>query len=196
MGAVGRKHAVDRTRITWVLAALVASMTIGTVVLGVLEPHRVISSEVKYLAATYNTPSSAKITNTSVPIERDRWQALVIHAVKNDLRLHCLSEANFPSDLVHFAVSADSEILITTKWANQKPVRKYLGTIHIGIVLPHGETQATLNQARALVALIRNLQARCHIPASRVYLHSQLSQNSCCLADPLVRYNWRQVLLP
>ncbi len=194
MGRAAGKHTVDRTRLTWVLAALVASMTIGTVVLGVLEPNRIISSRVKYLAATYNTSSSAKIGHTSIPIEKDAWQAIVIHRIGPDLRLHCLSEKGFPGDLVHFAITEDANILITTKWASQEPVRRYYGTIHIGLNIAKGKKDATLAQAQALVALIRDLQARCGIPSSRVYLHSQLSQNSCC-NDPLVRYNWKQVLL-
>ncbi len=194
MSKASGKHNVDRTRLTWVLAALVASMTIGTVVLGVLEPHKIISSKVKYLAATYNTPSSEKITNTNIPIEANQWRAIVIHTVGRDLRLNCLSDDGHYGDIVHFAISPNAEILITTKWVSQEPVKKYPGTIHIGIQLRKGRRDATLAQARALAALIIDLQARCNIPASRVYLHSQLSQRACS-KNPLYKYNWRKVLL-
>ncbi len=194
MGRASKKQDIDRTRLTWVLAALVASMTVGTVVLGVLEPHKIISSKVKYLAATYNTPSSAKITHTNIPIEANKWQAIIIHVVDSSLRLNCLSDNAHNGDIVHFAIDTDAEILITTKWVSQQPVKKYSKAIHIGIQLRKGRKDATLAQAQVLVALLRDLQARCNISASRIYLHSQLSSHSCC-KNPLYRYNWRKVLL-
>ncbi len=195
MGRASKKQDLDRTRLTWVLAALVTSMTLGTVVLGVLEPHKIISSKVKYLAATYNTPSSAKITHTNIPIEANKWSAIVIHIVGDDLQLNCLKDNNnYNGDIVHFAISPDAEILITTKWVSQQPVKKYPKTIHIGIQLQRNRSDATLAQAQVLVSLIRDLQARCNISASRVYLHSQLSSHACC-HNPLYRYNWRKVLL-
>ena len=194
MGRASNKQEFDRTRLTWVLAALVASMTVGTVVLGVLEPHKIISSKVKYLAATYNTPSSEKITHTNIPIESNRWRAIVIHVVDKSLRLKCLEDNTYNSDIVHFAISPSAEILITTKWVSQEPVREYPKTIHIGIELKRNHKDATLTQAQVLVSLIRDLQARCNIPASRVYLHSQISSHSCC-KNPLYRFNWRKVLL-
>jgi hypothetical protein len=199
MSRATQKYAVDRSRVTWVLAALVASMTIGTVVLGVLEPSKILRSDkAAYLAATWNTESSTKITSTAVPIKSGLWQSVVIHAIHNtysdDLVLRCLSGKN-GTTAAHFAVSQDATILIGSRWANQEPAERYPGKILIGIHLPEGQTEATLAQAQAMVALIRDLQVRCNIPPSKIYLHSQLSSRSCT-SNPLHKFNWRQALWP
>ncbi len=196
MSKVANKHnTIDRQRLTWVLAALIAAMTIGTVVLAVLEPQKVLSSQIKYLAATYSTQSSTKISRTSIPIESNTWQAIVVHTVGTDLRLYSMATASDTPPFVHFAISPSAEILITKQWSKQNPVEGYQGIIHIGIVLPAGKPVATLPQAQALVALIRELQARCNIHRTHVYLYSQLSSKPDQI-NPLSRYNWREALLP
>jgi hypothetical protein len=194
-----KKYSVDRTRLTWVLAALVASMTIGTVVLGVLEPHKMLkNAKTTYLAATYNTDSATKISRTSVPIETDLWQAIVIHTTRNsspdDLSVRCVSNAKSGPVIAHFAIAPDASTLIGTRWYNQEPAAKHPGKILIAVQLADGQTDATPDQANELLTRIRDLQALCNIPASKVYVHSQLSGKSC--SNPLYRYNWRKCLLP
>lgn len=200
MSRTAQKYAVDRSRVTWVLAALVASMTIGTVVLGVLEPGKIWSDRAAYLAATYNTDSSSKLTRTAVPIEPGLWQSVVIHtipssAADDDLTLRCLAAGRRGPTVAHFVVSQDGPILMGSKWANQEPAEKFSGQILIGIHLVEGHTDATLAQAQAVVALVRDLQVRCSIPPKKVYVHGQLS-NRACSSNPLHRYNWRQLLWP
>ncbi len=85
MARANKKYAMNRMRVTWVLAALLASMTLGTVVLGVLEPSGKMLKNAKgmYLRATFNSDLSTKTSNTSVPVENDLWQAVVIHTTRN-----------------------------------------------------------------------------------------------------------------
>jgi hypothetical protein len=191
-----KQQAVDRTRLTWVLAVLVAAMTIGTTLLGVLEPEHALSAQAKYLAATYNTDRSSQIAQTQTPISSERWNTVVIHRIGSDLRLPCLNgDPKRPAPPVHFAITPEAATLVTTQWESQKDIRGHAGQIHIGIQLAAGQTGATYEQAQALVALIRDLQARCSIPTHKVYLHSQLSERAC-LPDPLDGYLWRKALLP
>jgi len=189
-----KKHSVDRTRLTWVLAILVAAMTIGTVVLGVMEPNQAFSTESTYLAATYNSDRTSKISRTDIPIEGERWHAVNIHLVGKDLKLRCLARGG-KAPVPHFVISPDAEILITNQWANQKDIIGYRGMIHVGLQLPPSKREASLQQAESLVLLLKDLQARCKIQAGNIFLHGQLS-NRLCQPDPLCRYNWRQVLLP
>jgi hypothetical protein len=197
MSKTTKKHAVDRYRVTWVLAALVASMCIGTLVLGVLEPHNIFKTDkTTYLAATYNTDWSSKLSRTSVPVETGTWQSVVVHVLRNtspgDLTVRCLG-GRTSAPLAHFAVSPDAQIIISPTWVNQESAERHSGKILIGIQLVPGRTDATLAQAQAVAALIQDLQARCNIPRSKVYVHGQLSGRSC--GDPLARYTWRDALL-
>ncbi|NLX04006.1 MAG: hypothetical protein GXY33_02560 [Phycisphaerae bacterium] len=192
MAKAAKKQVVDRTRLTWVLAVLVASMTIGAVFLGVLEPNRALSAEAKYLAATYNASPTSR---TQTPINKRQWDAVVIHRVGSDLRLSCLAhEHTGVAPAVHFAISPQAETLVTSQWENQRDVTGYPGKIQIGIQLAPGQTHASHDQAKAVVNLLRDLQARCNVPAHKIYLHSQLS-NRACHPDPLECYNWRKPLL-
>lgn len=189
-----KKHSVDRTRLTWVLAVLVASMTIGTVVLGVLEPSRVLLSKgATHLAATYNTAWASQVARTRIPIDANRWQSIVIHNVGEDLKLNCSGDRASDA-VVHFAIPADATAtLITTLWAGQKYVPNHRGTIHIGLQLPKGEHVATEAQTNTLIELIWDLQARCVISADRIFVHTDLSDRACG-PDPLYPYNWRDFL--
>lgn len=195
MSKTNRKsNDVDRQRLIWVIAALIAAMTSGTVILAILEPKTTLSNEVKYLAATYSTQSSTKISRTDIPIESNSWKAIIIHTINSDLKLYTMSKDPQNAPFVHFAISPSAEVLITTQWKEQLPVEGYQGIIHIGIILPAGSHRATLPQAQALVALIRDLQARCSISRTRIYLYSQLSRSEN--ANPLQPYNWKNALLP
>jgi len=195
MSRTGKKTVVDRSRITWVLAALLASMTIGTVVLGVLEPHKRRPDKTTYLAAVHNTDSSTKISRTSVPIENEIWQSIAIHTIRptspDDMGIRC---GKFPA-VAHFVVAPDATVLISKRWREQEPSAKFPGKILVGIQLAEGRSDATLAQTKALVILIRELQARCNISASKVQVHSQPS-GKVCTGNPLYRYNWREALLP
>ncbi len=200
MTRASKKYTVDRTRLTWVLAALVASMTIGTVVLGVLEPHKILhNAKTTYLAAIHDSDSANKISRTSVPIENELWQAIVIHAIRNsssnDLGIGCTSNGKrTPPAVAHFAIAPDGSTLIGARWYNQEPAERYPGKILIAVQLADGHSDATREQATELLNRIRDLQAMCNIPASKVYVHSQLSGKSC--SNPLYRYDWRKWLLP
>lgn len=194
MGRATKKHSVDRTRLTWVLAVLVASMTIGTVVLGVLEPSHALSAEAKYLAATYHSPPAEEISNTRTPISSATWDAIIIHQVGSDMRLSSLASGRTShSPLAHFVVNPQAEVLVTVQWAKQKHIRNYRGKIQVGLQLPPGQGYASLEQAQTIVSLLRYLQARCDIHAGRVYLHGELSERACG-GDPLACFTWRKNL--
>jgi len=191
------KKAVDRTRITFVLGALMASMTIGAIILWVLEPsktHR--TDKLSYMAATWYSEPSQRISQTAIPIERERWQSVVIHGYRpstaKDVSLRCLSGQG-GSVVAHFAVEPDGHVLMCRPWVKQESADRLPGKILIGVQLAEGRTSATLVQAQALVSLIRDLQAKCNISGSKVYTHSQLSSKAC--SNVLHQYNWRDALL-
>jgi hypothetical protein len=198
MSKTSKKTAVDRTRLTWVLAALVAAMTTGTMLLGVLEPNKARRSEkTTYLAAASRTSFRASISRTSIPVENDLWQGVSIHTLSRtngDYSLPCLARGDGPSPIVHFVICEDSQVAITKAWVNQTPAARSRGNILIGIKYVSGQTEATLDQAKALVALVKDLQSRCNIAADRVKVHCDSSRGSC-KADPLARYDWRKCLL-
>jgi len=198
MSRTSKKNTVDRSRLTWVLAALLAAMTVGTVVLGVLQPQKKRPDKTTYLAAVYNTETSNKISRTTIPIEHDLWQSIVIHTIRpnrpEDMVIRCASNSK-SSVVAHFTIDSAGAGLINKRWREQEPCSKFPGKILIGLQLAEGRTDATLAQAQALVVLLRDLQARCGIPASKVVVHTQSSGRSCT-SDPLYRYNWREALLP
>jgi hypothetical protein len=174
-------------------------MTLGTVVLGVLQPQKKRPDKTTYLAAVYNTDSSTKISRTAVPIENELWQSIAIHTIRptsaDDMTIRCAS-ARTPV-VAHFVVTPDAHgtVLISKRWREQEPSEKFPGRILIGIQLAEGRSDATLAQAKALVILIRDLQARCGVSSSKVNVHTQSSGRSCT-TNPLYRYNWREALLP
>jgi hypothetical protein len=198
MSKTAKKNTVDRTRVTWVLAALVAAMTMGTMVLGILEPNKPILSETTtYLAAAYNRPSRNSISKTDIPIEKERWQGVMIHTLAQEnetYTLPCLASGSEPAPVVHFVICEDAQIGITKKWVNQASAANTRGQILIGIQLAQGHHEATLEQANAVVALVKDLQSRCRISASRVTVHAKKG-SSHCADDPLRSYNWRKYLL-
>ncbi|MFA5863114.1 MAG: N-acetylmuramoyl-L-alanine amidase [Phycisphaerae bacterium] len=199
MSRTGKKNTVDRTRVTWVWLALAVSMSIGTVVLLALEPRHVFPTDkTTYLAATWNTDSSARISRTAVPIENELWKSIVVHTMRNsdpnDLTLKCLSNRKTPNVIAHFAVSSSGEISKSRTWYNQEPAEGCKGKILIGLQLDEGQADPSLTQVQAMVALIHELQALCNVPRSKVCVHGQLSGKACS-NDPLYRYKWRDALL-
>jgi len=195
MPRLTKKHAVDRTRLTWVLAILVASMTIGTVVLGMLESDRALSAEARYLAATYNSVGTDEISKTRTPISSEIWNAIGIARVGSDMQLPGMgTNRTDNAPLAHFVVSPQAEVLVTVQWVNQLAVENYPGTIQIGIQLAPGQRYASVDQAKTVVLLLRDLQARCDIGTANISLRAQQSGHSGS-KDPLARFKWRRHLL-
>jgi len=196
MSNSSKKHTVDRTRLTYVLAALAGSMAVGSVVLGMLEPRTATTADARkqMLAAPVAATPVQQVSQTTAPIKPELWKkGVVIHRVGNDMKLHCLGR-NASSTLAHFVVNPQAEVLVTVQWERQRFIEGYEGTIHVGIQLASGQQGASYEQAKALVYLVRYLQARCNIPSSKVFLHSQLSDHACG-ADPLAAYNWQKSLM-
>lgn len=185
---------LNQTRLTWVMASLVASMTIGTLFLGVLEPRQALSSEVSYLAATYNRHPAPGVISTELPIEPTMWNWVVVHRSLDDLDLQCLADKRGRRQQAHFGIRADGTTIIGRSWKLQRATPGQNGIIHIVVQVSDLKAGATLNQADRLVGLIRELQARCLIRPQEVHLHSQLSPGNCP-GRLLSRYNWRDLLL-
>jgi hypothetical protein len=198
MSKTGKKTSVDRTRLTWVLFALVAAMSVGTVVLDVLEPAKPGRTEkTTFLAAVSRTPAWANISRTSIPIDNDTWVGISIHTlshIEGDYSLPCLVTSGHPAPIVHFVVYEDGTVGITKAWVDQTQASRSAGKILIGIKSIPGREDATLDQAKGLVALVKYLQSRCNIPAGKVLVHTDSSKGACTV-DPLSRYDWRKCLL-
>lgn len=199
MSNSAKKHTVDRTRLTYVLAALAGSMAVGSVVLGMLEPRSANAADPRKqivaatLTATVAGTPSRQVAQTKAPIKSESWNGVVIHRVGSDMKVRCLG-TDHASAVAHFVVNPKGEVLVTSQWENQRFITGYEGKVQVGIQLASGQQVASYDQAAAVVYLVRYLQACSNIPSSKVFLHSQLSDHACG-ADPLAAYNWQKSLM-
>lgn len=163
------------------LTALVASMTVGTLALMLLETAPIRPTDDTSLAAvsTDSRRTGQQVFTTQVPLKTETWRNVVIHSTGH--------QGAGISEQSHFVISADGEVCTATDlWRRQvsgshifAPGRNWNADT-IGITLegdfmfdPPSEKQFEM-----LTALVRTLQQACDIPAGRVYLHGELVPRS------------------
>ena len=136
---------------------------------------------------------------TRVAVPQGRWQAIVIHhsgshtGSAQDIARQQSRDWGFPSMGYHFVIGNgngehNGSIIAGPRWYRQEsgahvadrgaaqPDAGWFNDNAIGICLiGNGESRAfTVEQLKSLTALVRELQQQCDIPASRVFMHSQL----------------------
>lgn len=146
------------------------------------------------LAATSGETSIEAIFNTRRPLDRQRWQAIVIHdsgrpfgsidQLETEAR-----QMNLRSLGYHFVIGngsgmSDGEIHVGGRWLSQDPGAHAAGKNadwfnrhSIGICLVgDGDRRAfTPAQMRRLTQLVESLCREFNIPANRVYLHRDIA---------------------
>jgi hypothetical protein len=134
------------------------------------------------------------IYRTLAPLERGRWQAIVIHdsgesvgtfdSLDNAARAGGLRGVGY-----HFVIGngngmVDGELAVCPRWSNQTPGAHTAGpdadwynrqAVGICLVGDGDRQRFSPAQVRRLGQLVRSLSQRLGIPPERVYLHSQLA---------------------
>ncbi|MCK5114311.1 MAG: N-acetylmuramoyl-L-alanine amidase [Phycisphaerae bacterium] len=167
----------DATRTTRVLGALLVSMTLGALLLMLMEsdPPRPSQSDRASIAGS--------VLGQHASVSR-KWRRVIIHSAAD-------SNSNLPARC-HFVIEpkADSQglgVRSTELWKRQKPGYHALvaadrdynaDSIGICLVGDFSKNQLSQGQFDALVALVRDLQRSCTIDGDSVYLYSQLDAQS------------------
>ncbi|MGC9454682.1 MAG: peptidoglycan recognition protein family protein [Phycisphaerae bacterium] len=161
------------------LTALVASMTVGTLVLMLLETAPIRPTDDTSLAAVSSDSrrTGDQVFSTEVPLKSDMWRNVVIHATGH--------EGRAVAEQSHFVLTEDS-LVATDLWRTQvtgshifAPGRDW-NSDTIGICLD-GDYMFDApdeKQFELLTSLVRTIQQACDIPADRVYLYGELVPES------------------
>jgi len=186
-----RKVHPKRTGIVWVV--FIGAMTLACGVLLMSEGWTAIPAI---------GISETGVQQSSIEIQPGRWRSIVIHhsgsyaGTVRDMAQQQAHDWGFPSIGYHFVIGNgngeyDGDIITCPRWFNQEPgahvaermpgAQPDAGWFNgnaIGICLiGNGERRGfTDAQMKALVTLVRNLQQKCNIPSSAVFMHSDLVQ--------------------
>jgi hypothetical protein len=163
----------DATRTTRVLGALLVSMTLGALLLMLMEsdPPRPSQSDRASIAGG--------VLGQHASVSR-KWRRIIVHSAAD-------SSSNLPKRC-HFVIAPEASsaglgIRSTELWKKQTPgyhafvaPQRDYNSDSIGICLIGDFSQHQLSQGQfdALVTLVRELQKDCKIDSDSVYLYSQL----------------------
>jgi hypothetical protein len=182
-------------RTSRVLVALVASMTIGAVVLMSLESGTT-NRENRELAGI-----RAGVRDTILPEKNNSgWSRIVIHSS---------TDTNLLPSRCHFIVSPKPypdgmRVRATRHWKNQDRTghihvtgHDYADSIGICLIGDYSRRSPETQQFEALVVLVQELQRTCRVDADNVYLRSDLDPGSSLpgRAFPVNLFNSRLIRL-
>lgn len=177
-----------RTLSVW--GALVGSMTLATALLIVLEPAPLRPTSGYTLAAVDTGPTTMDaIFELNTPIDGDRWQRIVVHhsgqMAGNARSIHQLHKdgLGYGGLGYHFVIgnghgSDNGAIEVGYRWVRQVDGVYTPDAISICLVGNGDQAPPTTAQVRQLASLVKSLQQRLGIPASRVHLHRELAQTT------------------
>ncbi len=170
----------SRERMTKVLGCLVLSVTVGAIVLGLLQPEPLMEVTAFSLSAAFNPIS--QIYQTRVPVAGTRWNYVVIHQSGSvEGNAQTIAEEGMRQrrgDAGHHFVinngrgAPDGRIQVSQVWVEQKSgARRREGlAINVCLVGDFGRRGPGKTQMSQLLALVRSLQQRCGIPAGNICL--------------------------
>ncbi len=184
---------MERSRMIRTLAALVAAMTVGTLVLMVMQTDPIIP-----------TPTSAVLVQPAEQFRRvsigadtalRNWRNIVVH-----------SSANERSPVArgsHFTIAPNGDIRRSSLWMGQNlgahVARPRLSwnrdSIGICLIGDFSAAAPTAAQYKAVIALARNLQKTLGIPAGNVYLSGQIGQGGTSPGRAFPVKRWTNALL-
>lgn len=199
-----------------VLASLIAAMTVTAGVLMLLEPGPVAPvTGISLTSIDHAGQARDTLFATSPAPQASRWGAIVIHHSDSDTG-SAKSIGQFHEKIgikgglgYHFIIgngkgAPDGQVEVGYRWRHQLSGVHASGSdgnwynryaIAICVVGDGNKDEPTPAQMRELYWLVQQLQARFHMPASRVFLHSDIAQtNSPGKLFPVA--NFRQQLLP
>jgi hypothetical protein len=186
-----------RTLVVW--AALAASMTVVSGLLMLMGPQPQAPAAGPVLTVLDTSPAGVDSLFRTVPgIEKDRWQAIVIHHAGQPYgNAQSLGQQHMAQGYgglsYHFVIgngdgAGDGEIEVGFRWTRQLDGRHiftadtsaWYNAHAIGICLiGNGDrTAPTKAQMEQLVRLVTALQRKLNIPASRVLLHSNVASTT------------------
>jgi hypothetical protein len=181
-----------RTRIVWV--SFLGSMTAVTGLLALGDRRPGPGFPAAHASILADSPARDPIFQTSVPLDRSRWQAIVIHHsgepggdAESIRRLHLGYGARAMG--YHFLLGngngmGDGVIHVGERWITQAPgwhtvgpSADYYNQRAIGICLiGNGDRRRfTDRQIAQLISLVRRLQQQLNIPPSAVRLHRDVA---------------------
>jgi hypothetical protein len=169
------------------LALLVASMSIGTLVLCLMEtdPARpIVAVDLRAMDAGPAGSELAIVRQTDVPLQFIKWRNIVVQDVGRegaDIATRC-----------HFVIGSaerlgEGVIYATQRWRQQRDgdhihVPGYdfnADSVGVAVLRDCRRHRPTAAQFDALVRLVRALQLACPVPPDHVYLHAELGQQGC-----------------
>lgn len=190
-----RDRVSPRTRIVW--AAFAAAMTVVTGSLFVLGGRAAgpLTGRTMTALAGVSTPGGLEaIFDTRAPIEKGRWDAIVIHHTGQPSgsapSIDAAHRASGLSGLgYHFVIGngvqmGDGEIHMGFRWVDQLPGAHVSGPAGsrwnenaLGVALVGNGDRRPFTEAQIsrTVALVSALARRLDIPPDRIYLHSDLA---------------------
>ena len=160
------------------LVALLAALTLGTIVLLLIEIDPILPKVRSLIAASAEDPMQI-VRQADVPLRKSKWENVVIHATG--------CEGAEISRLCHFIISPrrdgdDFVIESTALWRRQGHSLHILGpnghlsesSISVCMVGDYTTRRPPEGQFRQLLALVRSLQFDFRIAKGHVYLYRDL----------------------
>lgn len=189
------------------LVSLVAVLTFTSALLRGLAPAPLSQQASSSLFAIGAPQSLDEVFDTGVPIQSDRWQYVYIH--------HSASLSGSAATLAqpvgglpdHFVIGngdgcSDGEIQIGQRWTQQLTPGRTPGAdwivpncISICLIGDFSQGRPTPTQQRRLAALVSSLQARLHIPRTRVWFDTK-ADNAAGIGAYFPASDFRGQILP
>lgn len=192
-----RRQPVDRrTRVVW--GAFMAAMTTVGGLFWLLQggpAPRLDGLALTPMVAAAGPQSIEAVFRTRAPLERQRWQAIVIHhsgslygtpeSLESQHRAMNLSGLGYHFVIGNGSGMEDGEVNVGYRWLDQLPGAHVAGpkgdwfnrhSVGICLVGDGRRRPFTEMQMRRLVQLVGALAEQLDIPADRIYLHSELTQ--------------------
>jgi len=164
------------------LVSLLAALTVGTIILMVMETDPVVPEVRSLIAASEEDPMRI-VRDTDVPLRSDTWENIVVHATG--------AEGPGITRLCHFIIAPRDagngfDISSTPLWRSQRHSLHVLGTnehlssssIAVCLVGDYTADRPPERQMRQLLALVRSLQFDFRIARGHVYLYRDLDTST------------------
>jgi hypothetical protein len=166
-----------------VLAGLLLSLTLTSMLLLLLAPSPLVPDAAKSLIATESANTLDPIFDTRVAVNRSRWKYIYIHHSKTR-HGNAVTIAPSPAGMGdHFLIGngdgcGDGEIQVGRRWVDQQTARPAAASvadncISICVVGDLDQNPLTKLQMRRLQQLVQTLQTRCDIPRNGILMYDQ-----------------------
>ena len=189
-----RKSNGQRTLVVWSLLFVGIAVVGGTLAMLDRSAPSSATGVLPPLMAPADTPNLRSIFETNAKLDHTRWQAIVIHHSASPFATEASLEeqarrAGLKGLGHHFVIGNgngidDGQLHVGFRWMNQQPGAHAVGNnanwlnqhaISICMVGDGNSKGFTESQMRRLVQLTNSLAREMNIPASRIYLESDVA---------------------